>query len=125
VADPEALNRLEWYGRPLDKETIPVVPVDGGDPVDAVIYRASPPLQWVHLSWTPLAELVEVFPRELAEYEQPKPCCVADPGHELPHDVIDPFNEDKLADHRLRSMARSFAHDHGSNLHIMESNYFT
>src|SRR3954447_11261529 len=34
VADPEALNRLEWYGRPLDKETIPVVPVDGGDPVD-------------------------------------------------------------------------------------------
>jgi hypothetical protein len=125
VDDSEALNVLEWYGRPYDKETIPVVGVDGGDVVQAVIYRASPPLQWVHLSATPLAELVEVFPRALAEYAQLKPCCVADPGHELPHDVIDPFNADKLADHKLRTMARSFARGDMSNLHIMEATTLT
>jgi hypothetical protein len=120
VEDTEALNRLEWYGRPCALETLMVVPVDGGDAVEARAYRAAPPLQWVQLAWTPLAETVEVYPRALAEYTQRKPCCVADPGHEPPHDVIDPFNPDKLADHRLRSMARSFAQG-GSTLHMMEA----
>jgi hypothetical protein len=36
-------------------------------------------------------ELETAGPRELADAEQRTACCVREPGHPPPHDVIDPL----------------------------------
>jgi len=116
----DELQHVEFFGRPFMQDALPVVPVDGGPAVAATVFRATPQISWVKLGQTSYAELAEVFPRELAEYTQPKPCCVAHPGHAFPHDVLDPFDETKLEAAQFRASASNFAVS-GVNIHMIEA----
>jgi gamma-glutamylcyclotransferase (GGCT)/AIG2-like uncharacterized protein YtfP len=88
---PEALavvDRLETSG-PYARERIEVV--SGDDTRVAQAYRAREPDRWRALVARGAADTLSSYPRELADVEEPKPCCVRTPGHPPPHDTVDPL----------------------------------
>jgi gamma-glutamylcyclotransferase (GGCT)/AIG2-like uncharacterized protein YtfP len=88
---PEALavvDALETSG-PYVREEITVV--GDSEPRRAYAYRAREPDRWRALIERGGADALASYPRELAEAEQRKRCCVRAPGHPPPHDVIDPL----------------------------------
>jgi hypothetical protein len=56
----------------------------------ATAYRVREPARWRALATTGAAQLLERYEHHLASAE-PKRCCVIEPGHSGPHDVIDPL----------------------------------
>jgi hypothetical protein len=93
VEDFGPLDALELSG-PYTRETIEVVRGDG-ERLVAQAYPAAEPARWAQLVAAGLADALEAYPRELAETSELKACCTAKPGHEPPHDVLDPFDEVK------------------------------
>ncbi|HEX5619787.1 MAG TPA: gamma-glutamylcyclotransferase family protein [Solirubrobacteraceae bacterium] len=88
---PEALaavDELETAG-PYVREEIAVVA--GAEPRLAHAYRAREPDRWRVLVERGGADALAAYPRELADVEERKACCVRAPGHPPPHDVIDPL----------------------------------
>jgi gamma-glutamylcyclotransferase (GGCT)/AIG2-like uncharacterized protein YtfP len=88
---PEALavvDRLETAG-PYVREEIAVA-ADSEARV-AQAYRAREPDRWRALVERGGADALAAYPRELADVEERKPCCVRAPGHLPPHDIVDPL----------------------------------
>jgi gamma-glutamylcyclotransferase (GGCT)/AIG2-like uncharacterized protein YtfP len=88
---PEALaviDELETAG-PYIREEIAVV--SGAETRTAQAYRASEPDRWRALVERGMADALASYPRELADAERHKACCLRTPGHPPPHDVIDPL----------------------------------
>jgi gamma-glutamylcyclotransferase (GGCT)/AIG2-like uncharacterized protein YtfP len=88
---PEALaivDQLETTG-PYVREEIDVVA--GAAPRPAHAYRAREPDRWRALVERGGADALAAYPRELADVEERKPCCVRAPGHLPPHDIVDPL----------------------------------
>ena len=85
----------------------------------AFTYRAERPLPWLNRVTEGLADEVESF----TDNAEPKlkPCCLADPDHAGPHDVIDPLDELLYAEARLRNHVRHFSSGASTNLHILEA----
>jgi hypothetical protein len=81
-------------------------------------YVAAEPLRWAELVWAGLADAVETY---TATDTEPKPCCVAQPGHAPPHDAVDPLDPERLADAKLRNLARGFAAGSVTSLHVLEA----
>jgi hypothetical protein len=90
VEDFSALDALELSG-PYVRSTVEVVPLEGGEPITAQTYPAAEPLRWAELVWAGLADALETYSRALADASPLKDCCVNAPGHEPPHDVLDPL----------------------------------
>jgi gamma-glutamylcyclotransferase (GGCT)/AIG2-like uncharacterized protein YtfP len=89
---PEALavvDALETSG-PYTREEVEVV--SRGDARTAQAYRASEPDRWRALVAHGAADALVSYPRELAEVEEHKDCCLRAPGHPPPHDVVDPLS---------------------------------
>lgn len=57
-------------------------------------YTVREPARWRALVATGTAELLERYDDHLAE-ARPKLCCLTNPGHSGPHDVIDPSERDR------------------------------
>ncbi len=72
------------------RSEIEVVPMKGGERRLAVAYEMREPTRWRALVARGQAELLTCYERRLA-HSEPKPCCVTEPGHRGPHDVIDPL----------------------------------
>src|SRR5262249_21100863 len=92
VADDavQTLDRLELAG-PYVRGSVDVVALDGGATPGAVAYLASEPARWRALVACGRADALASYPRDLASGERLKDCCVRAPGHESPHDVVDPL----------------------------------
>lgn len=94
----ERLDRLEHYD-PGDeaastylRRSVAVEPLDGdAAPVEAQVYFVAAADVWRGLLERGGADVVPRYERELAEGPL-KDCCTRDPGHDGPHDVIDPFS---------------------------------
>jgi hypothetical protein len=84
------LDRLELAG-PYVRATIAVASPEGAR--EAQAYLVADPAGWRALVEAGAAEALPAYPRDLASAEEPKPCCVRDPGHAPPHDVIDPLRD--------------------------------
>jgi gamma-glutamylcyclotransferase (GGCT)/AIG2-like uncharacterized protein YtfP len=82
------VDALETSG-PYVREEITVD--DGSGARSAYAYRAREPDGWRTLVGRGGADALTSYPRELAEVEEHKPCCVRAPGHPPPHDVVDPL----------------------------------
>jgi gamma-glutamylcyclotransferase (GGCT)/AIG2-like uncharacterized protein YtfP len=82
------VDALETAG-PYVREEIAVLA--GSEPRRAYAYRAREPDRWRALVARGGADALASYPRELAEVEQRKACCLRAPGHPPPHDVIDPL----------------------------------
>lgn len=91
-----AIDRLEAYdegGEPPGlyvRTEIEIASVAGGDVRVAMAYRVRDPLPWRALAASGGADLQVRYGRHLAD-AQPKQCCVRNPRHVGPHDVIDPL----------------------------------
>jgi len=83
VEDLTELDALELAG-PYRRQTIAVVPVGGGEPVQAQAYPAVPAEPWLALAD---ADRLQAYPREDVRL---KACCEADPGHAGAHDIVEP-----------------------------------
>jgi gamma-glutamylcyclotransferase (GGCT)/AIG2-like uncharacterized protein YtfP len=83
------VDELETSG-PYVREEIRVA--SGGDIRVAYAYRAREPDRWRALVERGAADALASYPRELADVEQRKDCCVRAPGHPPPHDVVDPLS---------------------------------
>ena len=90
VEDFGALDALELSG-PYVRSTVDVISLDGARSLTAQAYPAAEPRRWAQLMAAGLADALEAYPHELAETSELKDCCVAAPGHEAPHDVLDPL----------------------------------
>jgi gamma-glutamylcyclotransferase (GGCT)/AIG2-like uncharacterized protein YtfP len=62
----------------------------GGSVREAIVYCVRDPAPWQALVSTGQAELLGRYERRFAD-ATPKACCLRDPGHGGPHDVLDPF----------------------------------
>ena len=80
----EALDRLELAG-PYVRATVRVS--DGSREWDAVAYPAAEPSRWRALVASGLGEALGSYAVEADDGL--KECCVRDPGHGGPHDVVD------------------------------------
>jgi gamma-glutamylcyclotransferase (GGCT)/AIG2-like uncharacterized protein YtfP len=92
LISPAALavvDELETAG-PYVREEVAVVA--GDDTRVAQAYRAREPDRWRALVERGDADALTTYPRELADVEQRKDCCVRAPGHPPPHDIIDPLS---------------------------------
>jgi gamma-glutamylcyclotransferase (GGCT)/AIG2-like uncharacterized protein YtfP len=87
-----AIEALEIApGGPYVRGEVEVVPVGGGAGVPARAYLAREPARWRALVERGGADALAAYPRELAAVQTPKDCCVREPGHPPPHDVLSPF----------------------------------
>jgi gamma-glutamylcyclotransferase (GGCT)/AIG2-like uncharacterized protein YtfP len=84
-----AIDRLELSG-PYARAELAVVDA-GGREHRAVAYPAREPERWRTLVERGGADALPAYPPELAGEQALKPCCVRDPGHPPPHDVVDPL----------------------------------
>jgi gamma-glutamylcyclotransferase (GGCT)/AIG2-like uncharacterized protein YtfP len=82
------VDALETAG-PYAREEITVG--SGDDTRVAYAYRAREPNRWRALVERGGADALTSYPREFADIEQHKDCCLRDPGHAPPHNVIDPL----------------------------------
>ena len=82
------VDQLETAG-PYVREEIAVE--DGSGPRLAHAYRAREPDRWRALVERGGADALTAYPRELADVERRKECCVRAPGHPPPHEVVDPL----------------------------------
>jgi gamma-glutamylcyclotransferase (GGCT)/AIG2-like uncharacterized protein YtfP len=93
-----ALDRLETGGGtvagPYVRDQITVVSADLAERHEAVAYVAREPARWRRLVALLEAQALEAYPPDLALGGALKDCCVQDPGHPPPHDVVDPLPED-------------------------------
>jgi gamma-glutamylcyclotransferase (GGCT)/AIG2-like uncharacterized protein YtfP len=76
---------------PYVRGEVEIVPVDGGAALRARAYLAREPERWRALVERGEADALATYPRELAGAETRKDCCVREPGHPPPHDVVSPF----------------------------------
>ena len=81
------LDRLELAGPYVRAE----ISVSSSETRAAQAYLVREPRRWQGLVEAGAAEALPAYPRDLASAERPKPCCVRDPGHAPPHDVVDPL----------------------------------
>jgi len=91
-----ALDRLEGCADgargPYVRRTIQAVAVDDGARTwDAVAYLVSDPAGWRSMIERGAAQAFTEFDLALVGASSPKPCCVRDPGHAGPHEVVDPL----------------------------------
>lgn len=91
-----ALDRLEGCADgargPYVRHTIQTVAVDDDARTwDAVAYLVSDPAGWRALLERDAAQAFTEFDLRLAGASSPKPCCVRDPDHAGPHEVVDPL----------------------------------
>jgi hypothetical protein len=100
--------------------TIEVVAVDGAQVSAAEAYAAREPIRWAERVWAELSDAFEVYPPDLADRDTLKACCSGEPGHAAPHDVIDPLDEQRPEDRRLRNVARGYVSGETSG-HILEA----
>ena len=93
------IDRLEGYDEtreasgvsgPYVRGETEVAPVDGGETRLATAYRVRDPARWRALVASGRAELLMRYDPRFAD-ARPKACCVENPGHDGPHDVIDPL----------------------------------
>jgi gamma-glutamylcyclotransferase (GGCT)/AIG2-like uncharacterized protein YtfP len=84
-----AIDRLELSG-PYVREELAAIDGDGREH-RALAYPARQPERWRALWARGLADALAACPRELAGEQAFKPCCLRDPGHPPPHDVVDPL----------------------------------
>jgi gamma-glutamylcyclotransferase (GGCT)/AIG2-like uncharacterized protein YtfP len=76
---------------PYVRERVAVASLDGARTYTAQGYHAREPARWQALVEVGRADALATYPRALVEGESLKDCCVRDPGHPPPHDVIDPL----------------------------------
>jgi len=92
----DAIDELETGagGRaaPYVREQVTVVSLDGATTYSARAYYAREPARWRALVASGRADALRTYPRDLATGETLKDCCVRDPGHPPPHDVVDPLD---------------------------------
>jgi gamma-glutamylcyclotransferase (GGCT)/AIG2-like uncharacterized protein YtfP len=84
-----AIDRLELSG-PYVREELAAIDGDGREH-RALAYPARQPERWRALVARGRADALAACPRELAGEQAFKPCCLRDPGHPPPHDVVDPL----------------------------------
>jgi hypothetical protein len=91
-----AIDRLEGYDEEreppglYERIRLTVAPAGGGAGRDAFAFRIRDPAPWRALAASGGAELVTRYEKRHA-HASPKRCCVVEPGHAGPHDVVDPF----------------------------------
>ena len=91
-----AVDRLEDYEpgrRPpglYERVEVEVVALDRRRTVVAMAYRVREPARWRALATSGAAELLTQYVHDLARAEA-KRCCRLHPGHDGPHDVVDPL----------------------------------
>jgi gamma-glutamylcyclotransferase (GGCT)/AIG2-like uncharacterized protein YtfP len=68
---------------------VEVAPLAGGATVRARAYLAREPARWRALVERGEADALASYPPELAAVETRRDCCVREPGHPAPHDVVD------------------------------------
>jgi gamma-glutamylcyclotransferase (GGCT)/AIG2-like uncharacterized protein YtfP len=78
---------------PYVRREIDVASVDDGRLVCAQAYSVRDPASWRALVEAGRANAVSRYTADMAS-STPKACCVRDPGHDGPHDTIDPFASD-------------------------------
>jgi gamma-glutamylcyclotransferase (GGCT)/AIG2-like uncharacterized protein YtfP len=87
------IDRLETGGAgsagPYVRAPVTVAALDGDATCVAQAYFAREPGRWRALVERGQAEALASYERELAEEVTDKPCCVREPGHPPPHDVVD------------------------------------
>jgi len=92
----EELDRLEGCADgalgPYVRSTLDVVAVDGEGTWRAAGYPVREPERWRGLLERGAAEAFGNFDAGLTAGTAPKPCCVSEPGHAGPHDVVDPLD---------------------------------
>lgn len=92
----DTLDRLEGVSTggegPYVRDEIEVVRLDNGERVTAQAFRARDPAAWEALVGAGSAEVLTRLPRAIAGGGELKPCCLRDPEHAGPHDVIDPLH---------------------------------
>jgi hypothetical protein len=94
------IDRLEAYDEDRQppglymRTHVTVRSLTGGGVYDAIAYCARDPAPWQALVSTGEAELLSRYERRFAD-ATPKACCVRDPGHAGPHDVLDLFAEER------------------------------
>lgn len=90
-----ALDRLEGCtpgnNGPYVRREIDVLALDGSERWRAQAYPVSDAQGWRDLVARGAADALARFDAELALGTEPKACCVREPGHPGPHDVIDPL----------------------------------
>jgi len=97
VSDDAAalLDRLETgadgFSGPYVRERVAVSATDGAATYAAIAYVARDPARWRELVDRGEAEALTAYPRHLATDAALKACCVRAPGHDAPHDVVDPL----------------------------------
>ena len=87
------------------------------DGAGAFTYRMIPPTRARKNVSVGLAEVVEHY----TPHDELKACCVADPGHDGPHDVIDALDELRYADRLLRNLLRRFVDGNAMSMHVLEA----
>ena len=100
VISPRSLSvidRLETgsagLAGPYIREPVEVVRLDGADIRTAQAYVVRDRPRWRAVVERRRADALPTYPRELAAVERQKDCCVRNPGHPPPHDVIDPLED--------------------------------
>ena len=95
LISPAALARIDALeggaDGPYERVQVALEAADGGARLAAQAYRAREPARWCALVAAGGADALAAYPRELAADERLKECCRRDPGHEPPHDVLDPL----------------------------------
>jgi gamma-glutamylcyclotransferase (GGCT)/AIG2-like uncharacterized protein YtfP len=92
------IDRLEAYDEDRQppglyvRTHVTVRSLAGGSVCEAIAYCARDPARWQALVSTGDAELLSRYERRFAD-ATPKACCVTDPGHTGPHDMLDLFAE--------------------------------
>jgi gamma-glutamylcyclotransferase (GGCT)/AIG2-like uncharacterized protein YtfP len=91
----EVIDELETGsagdGGPYLGALVTVDSVQGTSTYAAQAYQAREPARWRQLVAAGRADALTTYPRELAPGETFKQCCIRTPGHDPPHDVIDPL----------------------------------
>jgi gamma-glutamylcyclotransferase (GGCT)/AIG2-like uncharacterized protein YtfP len=87
--DEEALSRLDTLETAYERRSVSVE--RGDERLEAQVYFVTDAEPWRKLLAAGEADAFARYTPELAEGPL-KPCCVASPGHEPPHDVISPFD---------------------------------
>jgi gamma-glutamylcyclotransferase (GGCT)/AIG2-like uncharacterized protein YtfP len=91
-----AIDRLETgdgtVEGPYVRDEIMVISAEGVERYEAVAFVAREPARWRRLVTLGEAQALEAYPRDLALGEVLKDCCMGDPQHPPPHDVVDPLH---------------------------------
>ncbi len=91
-----AIDRLEGYDEAREppglylRTQLQIASAAGDDVRVAIAYRVRDPVPWRALVTNGGAELLERYEHHLSG-ATPKQCCISNPRHPGPHDVIDPL----------------------------------